>query len=78
MKAGAASVGWRAMNTMLRWIGLFVFTSFVSAQTVIPLWPDGAPGALGKEDKDVPSLTVFPCAAETATGAAMVIFRDGR
>jgi acetyl esterase/lipase len=65
------------MNSLLRWIVLFVFASFVPAQTVIPLWPDGAPGALGKEDKDGPSLTVFPCDPETATGAAMVIFPGG-
>lgn len=65
------------MNTMLHWIGLFVFTSFVSAQTVIPLWPDDVPGALGKEDKDVPTLTVFLPEPEAATGAAMVIFPGG-
>jgi acetyl esterase/lipase len=62
---------------MLHWIGLFVFTSFVSAQTVIPLWPDDVPGALGKEDKDVPTLTVFLPEPEAATGAAMVIFPGG-
>lgn len=65
------------MNNLLRWIVLFVFTPLLNAQTVIPLWPDGAPGALGKEDKDVPSLTVFPCDPEIATGAAMVIFPGG-
>jgi acetyl esterase/lipase len=62
---------------MLRWVGLFVFTSFVSAQTVIPLWPDDVPGALGKEEKDVPTLTVFLPEPGTATGAAMVIFPGG-
>jgi acetyl esterase/lipase len=43
----------------------------------LPLWPDGAPGALGKEDKDIPTLTpYFPDAAK-ATGAAMVICPGG-
>ncbi len=65
------------MNTMLRWIGLFVFTPFLSAQTALPLWPDDVPGALGKEDKDVPTLTVFLPEPGTATGAAMVIFPGG-
>ena len=65
------------MNTMLRWVGLFIFSSFVSAQTVIPLWPGDVPGALGKEDKDVPTLTVFLPEPGTATGAAMVIFPGG-
>src|SRR5580700_1182146 len=42
-----------------------------------PLWPDGAPGALGKEDKDIPTLTpYFPDPAK-ATGAAMVICPGG-
>jgi acetyl esterase/lipase len=65
------------MNTVLRWIGLFVFTPFLSAQTIIPLWPDHVPGALGKEDKDVPNLTVFLPEPGTATGAAMIIFPGG-
>lgn len=42
-----------------------------------PLWPDGAPGALGKEDKDTPTLTPFIAPAEKATGAAMVICPGG-
>jgi acetyl esterase/lipase len=65
------------MNTMPRWIGLFLFTPFLAAQTVLPLWPDAVPGALGKEDKDVPTLTVFLPEPGTATGAAMVIFPGG-
>jgi acetyl esterase/lipase len=42
-----------------------------------PLWPEGAPGALGKEDKDVPTLT--PCLPDPAkaTGAAIVICPGG-
>ncbi len=65
------------MKNIRCWLVLFTFTSFLSAQTVIPLWPDGAPGALGKEEKDIPNLTVFPCAPDTATGAAMVILPGG-
>jgi acetyl esterase/lipase len=42
-----------------------------------PLWPDGAPGALGKADKDIPTLTPFFPAPEKATGAAMVICPGG-
>src|SRR3954468_11327266 len=43
----------------------------------IPLWPNGAPGALGKEPKDIPTLTVFLPAEGEATGAAMVICPGG-
>ncbi len=48
-----------------------------SAQQPIPLWPDGAPGALGKSTNDVPTLTPFLPAAGTATGAAIVICPGG-
>lgn len=42
-----------------------------------PLWEKGAPGALGTEDKDIPTLTVFKPTEGTATGAAMVICPGG-
>src|SRR5215471_16034559 len=42
-----------------------------------PLWPEGAPGALSKEAKDIPTLTpYFPDPAK-ATGAALVILPGG-
>ncbi len=49
----------------------------VQAQTSFPLWPDGAPGALGKEDKDIPTLTPYLPEKEQATGAAIVICPGG-
>src|SRR5271155_1704998 len=42
-------------------------------QTPIPLWPGSAPGALGTNDWDIPTITPFLPDAATATGAAMVI-----
>jgi acetyl esterase/lipase len=42
-----------------------------------PLWPDGAPGALGKEDKDIPTLTVYMPAEGKANGVAVVICPGG-
>jgi acetyl esterase/lipase len=42
-----------------------------------PLWPDGAPGALGKETKDIPTLTPYFASAARATGAAVVICPGG-
>jgi acetyl esterase/lipase len=48
------------------------------AHAVMPLWPDGAPGAKGTDpDTDVPSLTVWLPPAETATGAAVVVCPGG-
>ncbi|MGC3958401.1 MAG: alpha/beta hydrolase [Verrucomicrobiota bacterium] len=51
----------------------------MNAQTnlTFPLWLEGAPGALGQEAKDIPTLTVFLPAPETTTGAAMVICPGG-
>ncbi|MBI5383631.1 MAG: alpha/beta hydrolase [Verrucomicrobia bacterium] len=50
-----------------------------SAQTSdpLPLWPGGAPGALGAKDQDVPTLTPFLADPAIATGAAMVILPGG-
>lgn len=48
----------------------------VGSDAAFPLWPDGAPGALGKEAKDIPTLT--PYVPQTnRTGAAMVICPGG-
>ena len=44
---------------------------------VIPLWPKGAPGAVGDSSIDKPSLTVFRAPAGKATGAAAVVFPGG-
>lgn len=60
----------------------FAFLCLVTASDAqptnpMPLWPDGAPGASGKEDKDIPTLTALFPAPEKATGAAMVICPGG-
>ena len=58
-----------------------LFGWFVTAQAQptnsFPLWPDGAPGALGKADKDIPTLTPYLPEAGKATGAAIVICPGG-
>ena len=54
---------------------------FASAQAQptnsFPLWPEGAPGALGKEDKDIPTLTPYWPDPAKASGAAVVICPGG-
>src|SRR6266478_8637596 len=54
-------------------------TALLTAQTnnSFPLWPAGAPDALGKEDKDIPTLTPFLPESSQATGAAMIICPGG-
>jgi len=63
-------------------IGFFLFlgcATLARAATneTILLWPDGAPGALGKEEKDIPTLTVYLPEEGKETGAAMVICPGG-
>ena len=43
----------------------------------IPLWPGGAPGALGTEDRDIPTLTVYLPGANQATGTAVIVCPGG-
>ena len=43
----------------------------------LPLWPAGAPGALGDKDDDKPTLTAYLPTADKATGAAIVICPGG-
>jgi acetyl esterase/lipase len=42
---------------------------------IFPLWPDGAPGALGAEDGDRPSLTLFR--ARQPNGTAVIVAPGG-
>ncbi len=67
------------MKLLTRLLPLLLMTSFANAQptNVMPLWPDGAPGALGKDEKDIPTLTPFFPDPAKATGAAMVICPGG-
>lgn len=43
----------------------------------IVLWPQGAPGALGQEEIDIPRLTPYLAPADRATGAAIIICPGG-
>jgi acetyl esterase/lipase len=74
----------RVKPVLLLLTGVSVFVHTVSLaqsepapQPPLPLWPDGAPGALGKEPKDIPTLTPFLPEAAMATGAAMVVCPGG-
>ena len=57
---------------------VFCFVNFTCAQTnPIVLFPEGAPNAVGKLPEDIPTLTPFLAAKETATGAAIVVCPGG-
>ncbi len=51
--------------------------SMAQSSGPIKLWADGAPGALGTADKDVPTITPYLPAADRATGAAIVVCPGG-
>jgi acetyl esterase/lipase len=57
----------------------FSFPVFARAEKLapIPLWPNGAPGALGSSLSDIPTITPYLPDPTTATGAAMVICPGG-
>lgn len=48
----------------------------MSADT-LPLWPDGAPGVLGPEEKDIPTLTAYLPTEDTANGASFLVLPGG-
>jgi acetyl esterase/lipase len=68
---------------MKSWIaflaGVLIFTPAAFAQngTVIRLWEGAAPGALGTNDVDIPTLTLYLPPPSTATGAAIVVCPGG-
>jgi hypothetical protein len=37
-----------------------------------PLWPDGAPGALGTEEADQPTLAAYPVPPGRGVGPAVI------
>lgn len=60
------------------------FTSLIAltamshaAPEAIPLYPDGAPDALGKADKDIPTLTAYLPKDQTAPTTAILICPGG-
>lgn len=60
---------------------LAMLTALISfsaaAQDAFPLWKSGAPGALGTDAKDIPTLTPFLADKEKASGAAIVVLPGG-
>jgi len=58
-------------------ISISIFAGCVAAQTAMPLWPDGAPNAIGKEPQDIPTITPYLAPKETATGSAVLVLPGG-
>jgi acetyl esterase/lipase len=65
-----------------RWLGCFAAWLLVSSLGLasdepLLLWPKGAPGAVGEEPTDKPSITVYAPPADKANGAAVVVCPGG-
>jgi acetyl esterase/lipase len=43
----------------------------------MPLWPNGAPGALGTADVDIPTLTPYPAPEGRGVGTAVIVCPGG-
>src|SRR5215469_2784412 len=64
---------------------LLTGTAVTSSEGVVPgvareailLWPGGAPGAIGSDAADIPTLTPFIPSKQIATGAAIVVCPGG-
>ena len=54
-----------------------LFASVTFAQTIEPLWPGGAPGALGTGDRDKPTLTLRLADPAKANGTAVIVCPGG-
>src|SRR2546430_14728722 len=67
------------MKTLFASVLLLSFSMQLRAEVKdpMPLWPNGAPGALGKEDKDIPTITPYLPEPDKTTGAAMVVCPGG-
>ncbi|HET6327655.1 MAG TPA: alpha/beta hydrolase [Planctomycetaceae bacterium] len=62
----------------LGWVGTVNGADDSAAgRSVVLLWPEGAPGALGTADKDKPTITVHLPASSIANGCAVVICPGG-
>ena len=59
------------------WGCLGLASALAQPTNSFPLWADGAPGALGKEEKDIPTLTPYWPDSSKASGAAMVVCPGG-
>lgn len=64
-------------RTLLTLFLLWLVASSGFAQEWQPLWPAGAPGALGERPEDVPALLFYPAPQERATGCGIVVCPGG-
>ena len=67
----------RGIGSLVMAISMTSLACHAAEPTTYPLWPEGAPGALGKEAADIPSITAYLASPEKATGASVVVCPGG-
>jgi hypothetical protein len=60
-------------SSLLLLFGLMAPLVKATPETPIDVWPGGAPGALGKDPGDIPTLTPYLPPKEKVTGAAVIV-----
>jgi acetyl esterase/lipase len=65
------------MNLAILSLSLTLCAADAPAPKTELLWPKGAPGAVGTEDKDKPDLTIHLPPTDKANGAAVVVCPGG-
>lgn len=56
---------------------LLIALPLFAAPETFPLYPGGAPGAVGNDEKDIPTLTVYPAPEGSSNQTAVVVFPGG-
>jgi acetyl esterase/lipase len=64
------------MNLAILALSTTLFTAQVEPKVEL-LWPQGTPGAVGTEDRDKPTLTIYLPPVAKATGTAVVVCPGG-
>jgi len=64
-------------STLMLLLGMFMPSTKANPAAPIVLWPGGAPGAIGTEAVDIPTLTPYLPPKDKATGAAIIVCPGG-
>lgn len=75
--SGISAPAFRTRSVLALWLLALAAIPAFAESDPFPLWPDGAPGALGSEPRDIPTLQPFLPDPARATGAAVVVCPGG-
>lgn len=68
---------WSALLGFFLIMVTMVFSACAAEPRAELVWPDGAPGAKGQEERDKPSITIYRPSADKANGTAIVVCPGG-